>query len=117
MYYRRLPFDMNRFDYILERRWPSSIIRAKGMCYFSNEPDRCYLFEQAGVQKSIRDAGLWFASMSREELAEEMLRNPALAADWDDEYGDRMIKIVIIGRNMDRQAICDALDSALYQQY
>ena len=87
------------------------------MCYFSNEPDRCYLFEQAGVQKSIRDAGLWFATMSREELAEEMLRNPALAADWDDEYGDRMIKIVIIGRNMDRQAICDALDSALYQQY
>ena len=117
VYYRRLPFDMNRFDYILERRWPSSIIRAKGMCYFSNEPDRCYLFEQAGVQKSIRDAGLWFATMSREELAEEMLRNPALAADWDDEYGDRMIKIVIIGRNMDRQAICDALDSAHYQQY
>ena len=116
VYYRRLPFDLNRFDYVLERHWPSSVIRAKGICYFSNEPDRCYLFEQAGVQKSIKDAGLWFATMSREELSEEMLRNPSLAADWDDEYGDRMIKIVFIGRDMDKDSICLSLDSALYQR-
>lgn len=113
VYYRRRPFDINRFDNYVAKKWSKSVIRAKGMCYFSDETDKCYLFEQAGVQKSIKDAGLWYATMPKEELAEMMLKDPTLSRDWDEEYGDRMIKIVFIGQHMDKDAICEDLDRCL----
>lgn len=113
VYYRRRPFDINRFDNYVAKKWSKSVIRAKGLCYFSDETDKCYLFEQAGVQKSIKDAGLWYATMPKEELAEMMLKDPTLSHDWDEEYGDRMIKIVFIGQHMDKDAICEALDRCL----
>lgn len=113
VYYRRRPFDINRFDNYVAKKWSKSVIRAKGLCYFSDETDKCYLFEQAGVQKSIKDAGLWYATMPKEELAEMMLKDPTLSRDWDEEYGDRMIKIVFIGQHMDKDAICEDLDSCL----
>lgn len=113
VYYRRRPFDINRFDNYVAKKWSKSVIRAKGLCYFSDETDKCYLFEQAGVQKSIKDAGLWYATMPKEELAEMMLKDPTLSRDWDEEYGDRMIKIVFIGQHMDKDAICEDLDRCL----
>lgn len=113
VYYRRRPFDINRFDNYVAKKWSKSVIRAKGLCYFSDETDKCYLFEQAGVQKSIKDAGLWYATMPKEELAEMMLKDPTLSRDWDEEYGDRMIKIVFIGQHMDKDAICKDLDRCL----
>lgn len=113
VYYRRRPFDINRFDNYVAKKWSKSVIRAKGLCYFSDETDKCYLFEQAGVQKSIKDAGLWYATMPKEELAEMMLKDPTLSRDWDEEYGDRMIKIVFIGQHMDKDAICEDLDCCL----
>lgn len=113
VYYRRRPFDINRFDNYVAKKWSKSVIRAKGLCYFSDETDKCYLFEQAGVQKSIKDAGLWYATMPKEELAEMMLKDQTLSRDWDEEYGDRMIKIVFIGQHMDKDAICEDLDRCL----
>lgn len=113
VYYRRRPFDINRFDNYVAKKWSKSVIRSKGLCYFSDETDKCYLFEQAGVQKSIKDAGLWYATMTKEELAEMMLKDPTLSRDWDEEYGDRMIKIVFIGQHMDKDAICEDLDRCL----
>lgn len=113
VYYRRRPFDINRFDNYVAKKWSKSVIRAKGLCYFSDETDKCYLFEQAGVQKSIKDAGLWYATMPKEELAEMMLKDPNLSRDWDEEYGDRMIKIVFIGQHMDKDAIYEDLDRCL----
>ena len=113
VYFRRQAFDLNRFDDFVARRWPSSVIRAKGICYFSDDTDKCYLFEQAGVQKSIKDAGLWYATMDKEELVEIMLRDPSLSRDWDPEYGDRMEKIVFIGQHLDEKAITKELDSCL----
>lgn len=113
VYYRRPAFDLNKFDNFVAKRWPRNIIRAKGMCYFSDERDKCYLFEQAGVQKSIKDAGLWFATMPEDQLEEMKRRDRNLRRDWDDFYGDRMIKIVIIGQNLDKEAICQALDECL----
>ncbi len=115
VYSRRDPFDINKFDYYVAKRWPKSVIRAKGICYFDDEPDKCYLFEQAGLQKSIKDAGLWYATMPDDELAEMMLRDRKLAEDWDQKYGDRMEKIVFIGQNMDKDGICSALDKCLKQ--
>lgn len=113
VYYRRRPFDLNRFDHFAATQWPENIIRAKGVCYFSSYPDMSYLFESAGVQKSITEAGQWYATAPEEELRAMMAVDPTLRRDWDDEYGDRMIKIVIIGRHLDRGAIESALDSCL----
>ena len=113
VWYHREPMDMNKFDWWVAKRWPRSVIRAKGLCYFSNQTDNCYLFEQSGVQKSLKDAGLWFATMPKEQLAEMMLHDRALQRDWDPKWGDRMQKIVFIGQNMDREEIEAGLDGCL----
>ena len=113
VYTRRPDLDLNKFDHMVATKWPANIIRAKGLCYFSNDIDKCYLFEQAGRQKSIRDAGLWFATMEPEELAEMMNRDRKLRADWDPEYGDRMQKIVFIGQHLDKPALEKLMDSCL----
>ncbi len=113
VYTRRPALDLNKFDHMVATKWPANIIRAKGLCYFSNDIDKCYLFEQAGKQKSIRDAGLWFATMEPDELAEMMNRDRKLRADWDPEYGDRMQKIVFIGQHLDKPALEKLMDSCL----
>jgi len=113
VYYRRGAMDLNRFDEIIARKWPKNIIRAKGICWFSNNSDKCWLFEQAGKQISLRDAGLWFAVMPKEQLAQMMQRDARLRADWDPVYGDRMQKIVFIGQHLDKKALSDLMDSAL----
>ena len=113
VWYRREPMDMNKFDWWVAKCWPRSVIRSKGLCWFSNQADNCYLFEQSGVQKSLKDAGLWFATMPKDQLAEMMLRDKALQRDWDPKWGDRMQKIVFIGQDMDRAEIEAGLDSCL----
>lgn len=116
VYYRRRPFDLNRFDYFVGKDWPRSVIRCKGLVYFDINRDMSYLFEQAGSQKKVTPAGQWFATAPADELAEMMAADPTLAADWDPEYGDRMIKLVFIGRDMDRAAITAALDACLEEK-
>lgn len=113
VYYRRKPFDLNKFDYFVGKQWPSSVIRAKGILYFDVNPDMSFLFEQAGVQKKVTQAGQWFATAPEEELKEMMAADPTIQRDWDPVYGDRMIKLVFIGRKMDRHAIEEALDACL----
>lgn len=113
VYYRRQAFDINKFDHFVATKWPKSVIRTKGVCYFSDNTDMSYLFEQAGVQKRIKEAGLWFATASEEELQELMKQEPRLLQDWDDVYGDRMQKIVFIGQKMDKEQICKDLDECL----
>jgi len=115
VYYRRQPLNMGRFDEFVARQWPKSIIRAKGICWFYGEPDTCYVFEQAGRQVSLRNAGAWYATMSADELAEFRARHPDLERDWDERYGDRMQKLVFIGQHLDREAIELALDLCLVQ--
>ena len=114
VYYRRKPFDLGRFDEFVARKWPKSVIRAKGICYFRNEPDVCYVFEQAGKQVGLRNAGAWYATMPKDELAAFMAQNPGVQRDWDEEYGDRMQKLVFIGQKMDKKEIARLLDECLY---
>ena len=113
VYYRRRPFNLGRFDEFVARKWPKSVIRAKGICYFDDERDMCYLFEQAGKQVSIKQAGQWFATMPKDELDDMMERDATLRRDWDEQYGDRMQKLVFIGQHLDKQAIADELDKCL----
>ncbi len=117
VYYRREPMNLGRFDEFVARHWPNNIIRAKGICWFLSEPDTCYLFEQAGSQVSLKDAGQWYATMPDDELLDFMRRNPDLQRDWDDTYGDRMQKLVFIGQHLDREAITAALDECLSKAY
>ena len=113
VYYRRRPFNLGLFDEFVARQWPKSVIRAKGICYFQDEQEMCYLFEQAGKQVSIRQAGQWFATMPKAELQQMMERDAALRRDWDEKYGDRMQKLVFIGQHLDKAAIAEALDKCL----
>ena len=113
VYYRREPMNLGRFDEFVARHMPKEIIRAKGICWFDSEPDTCYLFEQAGSQVSLRDAGAWYATMPTDELQQFMNHHPDLVRDWDDTYGDRMQKLVFIGQHLDRAALTAALDQCL----
>ena len=113
VYYRRPPFNLGLFDDFVARRWPKNIIRCKGICYFHDEKDKCYVFEQAGKQVQIRDAGQWYATMPAEQLQQYMAQNPGLQRDWDEQYGDRMQKLVFIGQNLDKEEIIKELDQCL----
>lgn len=113
VYYRRKAMNLGRFDELVARKWPRSVIRAKGVCYFSDEKDTCYLFEQAGRQFNITNAGQWYATMAKDELDNFMAQNLGLQRDWDEKYGDRMQKIVFIGQGMNRKDIETALDNCL----
>ena len=113
VYYARRPMDLNRFDWFVSKRWPKGVIRTKGMCYFTDEFDICYLFEQAGKQMSLKNAGQWYATMPENQLANMLRSDPTLAADWDETYGDRMQKLVFIGQNLDKAYIKKELDACL----
>ena len=113
VYYRRKPFDMNFFDNFVAKLWPKSVIRAKGICWFKDQPDICYLFEQAGRQIGLKNAGQWYATMPEDELKPLLEREEGLRKDWDETYGDRMQKIVFIGQNMDKKTIKEQLDMCL----
>ena len=113
VYYARRPMDLNRFDWFVSKKWPKGVIRTKGMCYFTDEFDICYLFEQAGKQMSLKNAGQWYATMPENQLANMLRSDPTLAADWDETYGDRMQKLVFIGQNLDKAYIKQELDKCL----
>lgn len=113
VYFNRRPMDLSLFDDFVARKWPSNIIRAKGLCYFVGEDHICYLFEQAGKQFSLKNCGQWYATMPQDELEQFLDRNPQLRNDWDENYGDRMQKLVFIGQKLDKKAIKEALDACL----
>lgn len=113
VYYRRKPFDMNYFDNFVARLFPKNVIRCKGLCWFKEEPDMCYLFEQAGKQMGLTNAGQWYATMPKDELRKMLDREDGLRKDWDEKYGDRMQKLVFIGQHLDKKAITEQLDMCL----
>lgn len=113
VYYSRKPFDLGLFDDFVARKWPRDVVRAKGICYFADERDMCYVFEQAGKQKTVKQAGQWIATMPKDQLDELLAREEQLRKEWDDKVGDRMIKIVFIGQHLQKEAICKELDKCL----
>lgn len=113
VYYRRQAFDLHKFDHFIATRWSRNIIRAKGVCYFSHNRDMSYLFEQAGTQKQLTEAGLWYATVPEKDLIELMRQEPGLLRDWDEKYGDRMQKIVFIGQHLDKEQLTRDLDACL----
>ena len=115
VYQARRPFDLNTFDNFVAKKWPKNVIRAKGICYFSEEFDICYLFEQAGRQFVLKNVGQWFATMPEEELIDKLREQPDLLRDWDETYGDRMQKLVFIGQHLDKDFLKRELDNCLFE--
>ena len=113
VYYARRPLSLGLFDEFVARKWPKSVIRAKGICYFKGEEDICYVFEQAGRQVSLRNAGQWYATMPQDELRQMLEHDAKLRQDWDEQYGDRMQKLVFIGQHLDKEQLTADLDNCL----
>lgn len=116
VYYARRPMNLSMFDDFVARLWPKNIIRAKGICYFKGEEQICYLFEQAGKQFSLKNCGQWYATMPKDQLERLLQAEPKLQRDWDEEYGDRMQKLVFIGQHMDHDMktfLKETLDACL----
>lgn len=113
VYVRRPGFDPDRFAAFMENGWPRSVIRCKGIAWFTDDRTMSWLFEQAGQQVTAKPFGRWMAAASAEEQREARMADPELDAAWHPTYGDRMQKLVFIGRHMDKDALIAALDECL----
>ncbi len=113
VYYRRAPFNRSKFEEFADNFPNKTVIRCKGLLWFSNEPSIGYVFEQAGKQVQAFESGEWIASAPKQEQLQILRENPELVEDWDEQYGDRMIKLVFIGRNMNKDEIIEKLDKCL----
>lgn len=112
VYYRRKPFDVSKFEAFVND-FPKGVIRCKGIVWFSDDYQMSYLFEQAGKQKIVSEAGEWIATFPKEEIEELRKLNNDLEQDWDEKVGDRMVKLVFIGKNMNKEEIIEALDRCI----
>ena len=110
VYYRREPMNRKKFYDYAGKAWPKKIIRVKGITYFDDDKDMSYMFEQAGTLKNIGEAGLWLAAESPKLQKEVLAANPDLQKDWDPFYGDRMVKLVFIGKGISKEEISKELD-------
>lgn len=112
VYYRREPFDKKKFDNFA-LNFPNNIIRCKGLMWVKEESDMAYVFEQAGQQVQAAPSGKWIATAPKQQREQLLRQNPSVRRDWDEKYGDRMIKLVFIGQKMDKEKIIGALDKCL----
>ena len=112
IYYRRKPFDRQKLDQYADK-WPRNIIRCKGLMWFEDEPDMAWVFETSGRQIQAGYSGQWIAAAPAVEREQILKENPQIKDEWDEKVGDRMIKLCIIGRNLDKKAIAADLDKCL----
>lgn len=114
VYFKREPFDREKFFNFINKPWAKNIIRTKGILYFSDDKSMSYLYEQAGTMKDLSNTGLWLIDeLSPKELNKVLDQNPDIKKEWDPFYGDRMIKLVFIGQNLDKEKIMKELDKCL----
>lgn len=106
------PLNREKFEAFLDD-YPTSIIRTKGLIWFSDERSESYLFEQAGKQASAQNFGRWFAAESEAEQKRILAENPQLQKIWDEKYGDRIIRLVFIGQHMDKKKIIQVMNDCL----
>ena len=112
IYYRRQPFDRQKLDQFANN-WPKNIIRCKGLMWFADESEMAWVFESSGRQIQAGYSGQWIAASSPAEQKQILAENPQIKEDWDEKVGDRMIKLCIIGQNLDKEQISKDLDNCL----
>ena len=113
VYYRRKPFNLDKIRNWANERFPANVIRCKGIIWLSADNDMSFVFEQAGKQVQVYENGRWLASAPKKQLEQFIKEDPSIMKDWDEKAGDRMIKLVFIGRNLDKEAISAELDKLL----
>lgn len=107
------PLSKAKFEEFVFAHYPKEIIRAKGIFWIKEDPDTAYIFETSGRQKTATDDGKWIACYPKMQQEMILQMNPDIAASWHPVYGDRVNKIVFIGRNMDKKAIIAAMDNCV----
>ncbi len=112
IYFRRKPFDRVKLD-TFASKWPRNIIRCKGLMWFNDEPEMAWVFETSGRQIQAGYSGQWIAAAPEKEQKKILEANPEIKKEWDETVGDRMIKLCIIGQNLDKKAISAELDKCL----
>lgn len=112
IYFRRRPFNRQKLDEYAAK-WPKNIIRCKGLMWFSDEPEMAWVFETSGRQIQAGYSGQWIAAASPKEQKQILKENPEIQKEWDEKVGDRMIKLCVIGQNLDKEAISSELDKCL----
>lgn len=107
------PLSKAKFEEFVFAHYPKEIIRAKGIFWIKEDPDTAYIFETSGRQKTATDDGKWIACYPKMQQEMILQMNPDISASWHPVYGDRVNKIVFIGRNMDKKAIIAAMDNCV----
>ncbi|MFD1388396.1 GTP-binding protein [Oceanobacillus oncorhynchi subsp. oncorhynchi] len=112
VYRSRKPFHPERFQGWLEN-WPKEILRAKGFFWLVTRNNVAGFLSQAGSMMTLEGAGRWLASYSEAEQEALKVQDPSLFEDWDEQAGDRMTELVLIGSEMDKEGITASLDACL----
>lgn len=112
VYERTRPFHPERLMSWMSE-WPEEIVRAKGIVWLATRNDMAQSISQAGPSIQFGPAGKWAAALSEAELKEVLLEDSSVAESWNEQYGDRVNKIVFIGLDLDRLVICSELDQCL----
>ena len=114
VYFNREPLNHEKFLNFINKPWKKNIIRSKGLVYFATDKTMSYIFEQAGPSKNLNEAGTWLIDeLSERQITKILNENPDIKKEWDPFYGDRMIKLVFIGQNMDKEKIIKELNNCI----
>lgn len=112
VYKRKVPFHPERLLQWITQ-WPQEVVRAKGILWLATRNRTAISFSQAGSSKQLSPAGLWIGALTEEERQYHLGDNYPLPPDWDEVWGDRVTKLVLIGIHLDRAKIEQSLDQAL----
>ena len=115
IYYRRTPMNRHKLRAFVQD-WPKDIIRCKGLMWFGDEYNTAYVFETSGRQLLCGPYGKWIAAAPAAQRKQILAENPQIREDWDEQVGDRMIRLCIIGKNLHRKEIAAKLDELLCKE-
>lgn len=116
VYRTRKPFDPIRFWDYVQHKFPSTVIRSKGLFWIASRPDQALVWGQAGGSLRADQAGSWWDSMALKQRLQYLpyLENQKeIEANWDSIFGDRKNEIVFIGQDMDEEMMRRDLDECL----
>lgn len=112
LYEDHRPLNREKFVRFVED-YPKELIRTKGYVWFSDDPVHAQLFEQAGRNASISEMTEWMCAIPQKEL-DELLRDfPDLTEGWDEQYGDRIVQLVFIGKGYRQEEILARMEECI----
>ena len=111
------PFNAERFWKFVQNKFPTSIIRSKGLFWMSSRPEQALNWSQAGGSLKADSAGVWWCSMPFEKRTQYLTfieNQNTIESGWHKTFGDRKNEIVFIGQEMDEGQIKFELNLCLF---